>query len=98
MQINDILQQLHPTLIVAAISAIIGGGIWLIRLEGRITLLFEKIVALTQANDDKSKHVDRYLESQFSALTNKINDLSRRFDRVEARLDSLMHIPGKSND
>lgn len=98
MEITNILQQLHPTLIVAAISALIGGGIWLIRLEGRITLLFEKIVALTQANDDKSKHVDRYLESQFSALTNKINELSRRFERVENRLDSLTNLSIKTND
>jgi len=63
--------------------------VWLIRLEGRIALLFEKILTQAQHEDNRTKLQDKYLQSQFESILEKINELGHRFERVESRLDMI---------
>lgn len=97
MELQDFIRGMTPTFILTILLSTIGGIIWLIRLEGRITLLFEKIVALTQAAEDKNKLNDRYMHSQFESILTKINELARRFERVESRLDTITSGRAQSN-
>ncbi len=87
---QTIVNEMTPTFLLGLVTLVLGGVIWLIRLEGRITLLFEKVITLNQNAEDKSKHTDRYLQSQFDAIISKINDLSRRFDKLENRFDTII--------
>lgn len=84
------VNEMTPTFLLGLVTLVLGGVIWLIRLEGRITLLFEKVITLNQNAEDKSKHTDRYLQSQFDAIISKINDLSRHFDKLENRFDTII--------
>lgn len=87
---QTIVTEMTPTFLLGLVTLVLGGVIWLIRLEGRITLLFEKVITLNQSAEDKSKHTDRYLQSQFDAIISKINDLSRRFDKLENRFNTII--------
>lgn len=87
---QTIVNEMTPTFLLGLVTLVLGGVIWLIRLEGRITLLFERVLTLNQNAEDKSKHTDRYLQSQFDAIISKINDLSRRFDKLENRFDTII--------